>query len=522
MLRLTALLRNWFVLSLVLVGVCAAHAQVALGTGTYTQTFDSLGSGLPLGWSVYTGATATALGTSVSPAGTAATWGGTTGQWENCASATGMVGNESTAVQNAASNRALAIRQSGTFGDPGASANFNFSTLGVQVTSITFSAQMLSVQTRSTIWQLQYGLGASPSSWTTIGTFTDPGVFGSTTITASGFGTVLDNQGNVWLRVVTLAASTGSGSRDTFGIDNFSIVTVSGGGSIPPSVGTQPSSQTVTEGAASVQFHVVANGTAPFTYHWRKGGAPLTNGGNVSGALTDTLTLTSITLGDQGSYDVVISNGTPPDATSNAATLTVNPLLVPPSITTSPSSQSVALGANANFSVVAAGTAPLTYQWRFGGSPLANGAKYTGVDTATLTVHSVTADDAGSYDVVVSNSVPPSATSGAATLSIAPLVTPTNQLAYTGGSYTQNFDTLPSTGTFTLGSAGPLPFTDAPINATGLGGWSLAKYDGTGTVALFRVDAGTGTSGSIYSYGSAGASDRALGSLSSGTTVPRF
>ena len=38
------------------------------------------------------------------------------------------------------------------------------------------------------------------------------------------FGNALDNQAQpIWIRVVALDLSTGSGSRDTFGIDNFRL-----------------------------------------------------------------------------------------------------------------------------------------------------------------------------------------------------------------------------------------------------------------------------------------------------------
>jgi predicted extracellular nuclease len=494
-------------------------AQVALGSGTYTQNFDAIASGLPTGWTIYTGANATSLGTAATLTAAATSWANTSGAWKNCASATGMTAAEADATQAAAANRALSIRQTGSFGDPGASANFYFSTVGQQVTSISFSAQILSVQSRSTTWSLQYGLGATPASWTTIATFPDPAAFGSTTVTASGFGTALDNQSNVWLRVVALAASTGSGSRDTFGIDDFTIITVLGGGGTPPSITTPPASQTVTEGG-NVTFSVAATGDAPLSYQWRKGGSPLSDGGNISGATTDTLTLTGIVLGDAGSYDVIVTNPVS-SVTSASATLTVNPAVIPPSITTQPDPQAVPAGGTATFSVMASGTTPLTYQWRKGGSPLSDGGNISGATTATLTITNVSAADAANYDVVVTNSAD-SATSNSVALTLGALITPSGQISYAGGAYVQGFDTLPSGGTFTLTGAGPFAFTAAPINATDLGGWSFAKYAGSGANALFRVDAGTGTSGSVYSYGSASASDRALGSLSSGSTVSRF
>jgi hypothetical protein len=48
--------------------------------------------------------------------------------------------------------------------------------------------------------------------------------------------------------------------------------------------------------------------TPPITYTWRKGGAPLSNGGNISGAASAALTITSASGGDADNYDVVVSN----------------------------------------------------------------------------------------------------------------------------------------------------------------------------------------------------------------------
>jgi predicted extracellular nuclease len=494
-------------------------AQVALGSGTYTQTFDGIGSGgLPTGWTVYTGATATALGNPASLATAASSWASTTGQWQNSASATGMTGAESVTVQNASTNRVLAIRQSGAFGDPGASATFNFSTVGVQVTSVSFTAQMLNVQARSTTWSLQYGLGATPASWTTIATYTDPGVFGSTTVTGTGFGTALDNQANVRLRIVALSASTGANSRDMMGIENFTIVTTSGGGPVPASIATSPSSVTVTEGA-NVQFKVVASGTAPFTYQWRKGTTPLSDGGNITGSLTDTLQLSSVTLGDAGNYNAVVTNAGG-NATSADGALTVNPAIQPVVLATPLTAQVAPLGGSATFTVGVTGTGPFTYAWTKDGSPLSNGGNISGAASGSLTVNPVGSGDVGNYKVVVTNSL--NSVNSTAALSLAATVTPAGAISYAGGSYTQNFDSLPSAGTFTLAGNGPISLAAAPIGASGLGGWSLLKYAGTGTLALFRVDNGGSTSGGIDSYGLTGAGDRALGSLASGSTVSQF
>jgi DNA/RNA endonuclease G (NUC1) len=280
----------------------------------------------------------------------------------------------------------------------------------------------------------------------------------------------------------------------------------------PPSIGTQPNPSTVAAGATAT-FSVTASGTAPLAYQWRKAGVAIT--GNTS-ATTPTLTLTNVQAGDVANYDVVVTNGINPAATSNAVALAVTPTA--PTITTQPLAQSGVVNGSVSFTVAATGTTPFTYQWRKGGFAITGNASAA---TATLTLSSLTVGDTGDYDVVVSNGVGTSATSNTVHLTVN--LTGPGQLAYSGGVYSQNFDTLPNTGTFTLASNGPIRLDDsAGINATGLGGWTFAKYAGSGSVALFRVDNGASNSGSIYSYGATSGPDRALGSLSSGSTVSRF
>ena len=95
--------------------------------------------------------------------------------------------------------------------------------------------------------------------------------------------------------------------------------------------------------------------------------------------------------------------------TSNVATLTVNS---PPSITTQPANQSVTVGQTATFTVVASGTAPLSYQWQKGGTNI------SGATAASYTTPATTAADNGSqFRVVVTNPYG-NATSSAATLTV--------------------------------------------------------------------------------------------------------
>jgi len=83
-----------------------------------------------------------------------------------------------------------------------------------------------------------------------------------------------------------------------------------------------------------------------------------------------------------------------------------------PQIMMQPASQSVALGQTATFSVMAAGSAPLAYQWQRSGTAIA------GATASSYTTPATTIGDSGAtFSVVVSNAKG-SATSGAATLTV--------------------------------------------------------------------------------------------------------
>ena len=83
----------------------------------------------------------------------------------------------------------------------------------------------------------------------------------------------------------------------------------------------------------------------------------------------------------------------------------------------------------------------------------------------------------------------------------------------------QDFDTLPVAGVFAFSTKGPQALDQAPISAAGAVGWSL--YANVGTTLAFAVDSGGSTTASIFSYGSNGSPDRALGLLANSTRVSR-
>lgn len=329
---------------------------------------------------------------------------------------------------------------------------------------------------------------------------------------------------NDTVTVTIIAAQITDTATSTLKPAANTVLTFTTAAAVAPAIATAPTPQTADAGA-SATFTVVASGTAPFAYQWRKNAVNIT--GNAS-ATTSTLILPNVQAADAsaGPYDVVVTNSVS-NITSAAVALTVTP--VAPAITTAPVAATVLYGNNATFSVVASGTTPFTYQWRKAGVALVNGAvtnaaTLSGATGATLTLTSITSADAGNYDVVVTNSVASAAptTAVALTVTLPPAGPQTN---YAGGTYAQNFDTLPATGTFTFAGTGPYALELAQPNgvgATGMAGWSFAKGSGSGSLALFKFDNGASNSGSTTSYGTTSAPDRALGSLGSGTFAPRY
>jgi hypothetical protein len=80
----------------------------------------------------------------------------------------------------------------------------------------------------------------------------------------------------------------------------------SAGTGVAPYITGQPVGGSYPLGAV-VELSVQALGTS-LHYQWRRGGVVLVDGGSISGATSDTLTIDPAAAGDTGSYDVVISN----------------------------------------------------------------------------------------------------------------------------------------------------------------------------------------------------------------------
>lgn len=206
------------------------YAQVTLTGNRYAETFDNIGTGLPTGWTVRSAANATTLGATATFTTAVALWNNTGNGFKNYASADGLNASSTTTDQNGSADRALGVRQTGTFGDPGAAFVLQINnTTGLTNFTMNFKLQSLDGATapRTTVWQVDYGTGATPSSFTIVGSGTGYSTGGnsfSNTTLAVNFGSALDNiSGPVWIRIVTAAASTGSGNRPSTGIDDVQL-----------------------------------------------------------------------------------------------------------------------------------------------------------------------------------------------------------------------------------------------------------------------------------------------------------
>lgn len=71
---------------------------------------------------------------------------------------------------------------------------------------------------------------------------------------------------------------------------------------VAPAITTQPQAKNIASGDDLV-LTVVATGTAPLTYQWKKGGV------SIAGATGTTYAKESVVVGDAGNYSVVITNG---------------------------------------------------------------------------------------------------------------------------------------------------------------------------------------------------------------------
>jgi hypothetical protein len=75
-----------------------------------------------------------------------------------------------------------------------------------------------------------------------------------------------------------------------------------------PAITQQPVGQFIIAGQPAT-FSITATGRDPLTYQWRKDRVDPVDGGTISGATTDTLSIRSAQPADACNYDVIVTNG---------------------------------------------------------------------------------------------------------------------------------------------------------------------------------------------------------------------
>ncbi|HEX4120634.1 MAG TPA: LamG-like jellyroll fold domain-containing protein, partial [Verrucomicrobiae bacterium] len=156
---------------------------------------------------------------------------------------------------------------------------------------------------------------------------------------------------------------------------------------------SQPPTNVVSYAGGSVTLSASVLGSQPITNQWYIGDNSLLNQTNLA------LVLTNL-AGGTNTYVLKVSNAY--GSTNTAGTTVQVPVgSGPPAIVTDlkPLAASFYEGESVTYSVTASGSAPLSYQW------WSNGVAVPSATSSSYALTNLTANDAGSYYVVVSNSI---------------------------------------------------------------------------------------------------------------------
>jgi hypothetical protein len=181
------------------------------------------------------------------------------------------------------------------------------------------------------------------------------------------------------------SAPTGASSANSiYGAPNLGLLPVG-----LPIVAMQQNGATQYVGSA-VTFSAFVDGEPPLTVQWYKSPGTLLNG-----QTNTTLTLSNLAVGDSGDYYLLAANGQGSTQGSNATLAVISQ--GPPTITQQPQSISAYPNQQVTFAVGVA-VAPLSYQWSF------NATAIPGATNSSLTLVGITTNNAGNYQVAISNS----------------------------------------------------------------------------------------------------------------------
>jgi len=418
--------------------------------------------------------------------------------------------------------------------------------------AITFSATASGGTTNGITWSATAGTfnGTVWTAPTIAGTYTitatsvdEPSVFVSTTITIAA--PVITAQpasqhactGGAILLSVTAAYATSyqwnfnsapipgaTGSTYTVSMaaaanaGNYSVTVTNGVSSVTSSVAVVAVGSTITSNPSSLTIHptqtalfsLSAQGLSPFTYQWYQIPSGGTTGVAIAGATSSSYTTPPVDLSYDGTqyYATVTDSCAGSPLTSSIAALSVTAGNVSPIIVTQPLGQSVTAGSTPTFTVVATGTATLTYQWYVIPAGHTAGTAISGATSASYTLPA-TATTAGNdqdkYYVIVSNGFG-QAVSEPATLAVGNGIL----LQITGQPVTQYVD-VGASATYEVTAVSSLPLTyqwymAAPGSAvfTAISGATSSTYTVDNTVAtqsgtVFYAVVSNGTTTSVTS-----------------------
>jgi uncharacterized repeat protein (TIGR03803 family) len=154
---------------------------------------------------------------------------------------------------------------------------------------------------------------------------------------------------------------------------------------LPPNIVQQPANENAILGSQA-NFLVTIFGTAP-SFQW------LFNNARLAGATNSTLSIAAAGALNVGNYSVIVTNAWG-SITSSVAYLSVGlPVFI---LHGGPTNETLPIGDTARFSVSATGTVPIHYQWFFNTNSIAD-------TNANLTISPVLTNNAGYYQVVVTN-----------------------------------------------------------------------------------------------------------------------
>ena len=210
---------------------------------------------------------------------------------------------------------------------------------------------------------------------------------------------------------------------------------------------TAPANASVDSGQTATFSTMASGGSGTYTYQWQvNSGSGFVNVSTGTGGTAASYTTGVLSTVDSNSeYQVIVSDSLGESVTSSTATVMVNPAVV----AATPANATVDNGQMATFSTVASGGsgAGYTYQWQVNtGSGFVNVSGATAASYTTPVLHHIP-DNGTQYQVIVTDSLGGSVTSGIATVTVNPaLVTTAPANATVDNGQTATFSTTASGG----------------------------------------------------------------------------